>query len=150
MLIDENGMMIIPEDCLIMLYDPDNPEDEESEIVFRITNTSVRNMRQKFTSGWSKSERAGHYPFWQVTKKASEAFTISGFYLTPHHQGSIKSKKILETLFKNQKPLVMIMGDGKIYQMVIMTNLEFDKTIFMPDGTPLKVDFAIGLEGYYD
>ena len=150
MLIDENGLMVIPDDCLIMLYDNDNPEDEESEIIFRISNTSVRDIRQKFSSGWSKSDRAGFYPFWQATKEASEALTMSGFFLTPHHQGSMKSKAKLETLFKNQKPLCMIMGDGKVVKMVIMTNLEFNKTIFMPDGTPLKVDFTIGLESYYD
>lgn len=146
MLIDENGI-IVADDCLILLFDE---TDENSEFLFKISNSSIRAIRQRFNSGWSKSDRAGGYPFWQATKNASETLTISGFYLTAHHPKSIESKAKLETLFKNQNPLVMIMGDGKVCMKIIMKSLEYNKTIFMPDGTPLKVDFTMDLEGYYD
>lgn len=150
MLIDENGM-IVADDCLILLFDE---TDENNEFVFKISNSSMRSIRQRFNSGWSKSDRAGGYPFWQATKKATSSFSIGGFYLPalvgakPLIKGN--GQKELDKIVRDQEPVSMILGDGTFYGKVVVLSAEFDKSLFLSDGTAQKVDFVLEIEEYHD
>lgn len=138
---------MLTDDCLLML----SVEGEEnSDFLFMAAKSTVQAMRVRFNSGWSKSDRAGWYPFWQAAKKATENFTVAGFFLTALHEKSLSSMETLENLLKKQKPLLMLSSTGEVLDKWIMKSLEYNKTVFMRDGTPLKVDFTMDLEGYYD
>ena len=44
----------------------------------------------------------------------------------------------------------MILGDGTFYGKVVVLSAEFDKSLFLSDGTAQKVDFVLEIEEYHD
>lgn len=124
------------------------------DFIFSTSGTAFNKLRKKVQGGWSKSERAGNYPFFQATKAATTSFSLAGFYL-PAMVGSkpmIKGngEKELTQMVEDQEPVQMILGDGTIISWVIVLSAEFNKTLFLSDGTAQKVDFVLEIEGYYD
>lgn len=115
---------------------------------FNINDKAFQSFVEKWDCGWQKSERARNKPLFQATKLPAKSITLGGMYLAHFRGGS--TQKDLEDLIKDQQPLFMISGTGKYMGEVVITGAQFNKTIFLEDGTPLKVDFTVDLEEYND
>lgn len=124
------------------------------DFVFSTFGTAFNKLKEKVNGGWAKSERAGYYPFYQATKKATSSFSIAGFYLPALVGVKPLSKengqKELKKIVGDQEPVTMILGDGTFAGKVVVLSAEFDKTFFLSDGTAQKVDFALEIEEYHD
>lgn len=124
------------------------------DFVFSTFGTAFNKLKEKVNGGWAKSERAGYYPFYQATKKATSSFSIGGFYLPalvgakPLIKGN--GQKELDKIVRDQEPVLMILGDGTFYGKVVVLSAEFDKSLFLSDGTAQKVDFVLEIEEYHD
>lgn len=124
------------------------------DFIFSTSGTAFNKLKEKVSGGWAKSERAGYYPFYQATKKATSSFSIGGFYLPalvgakPLIKGNDQKK--LDKIVRDQEPVLMILGDGTFYGKVVVLSAEFDKSLFLSDGTAQKVDFVLEIEEYHD
>ena len=124
------------------------------DFIFSASGTSFGRLKEKINSGLSKSRRAGYFPFFQATEEPASTFSIAGFYLPalasvkPLMKGN--GKQELEQMIRAQQPVLMILGDGSFVGYVIITSAEFDRTLFLSDGTAQRVDFVLELEEQHE
>lgn len=115
---------------------------------FSISNRAYQKISRRINGGWSKSDRAGNKPLWQAGKKPTESISISGFYVQSY-KGAGTKEDLIE-LVEAQDAVLMVSGDGKYFGEWVITSVSFDETLFLEDGTPLRVDFVINLEEYHE
>lgn len=112
--------------------------------VFSIPTATYQQLQR--TTSWRhvSHSRVGDMPAYQFTGKGEDVITLDGS-IVPEF-GSQLSLTALRLMGDTGKSFPLIAGNGKIYGLWALKNVNETQSYFFKEGTPRKIEFTITLE----
>lgn len=105
----------------------------------------AESIAHSISQEWATKQRIGNNPARFAIGKWDESISFTGSIVLEKNNYLDDIKNLL----KNAKPITLIIADV-VYAMIIIENIDFNKSIFLTDGTHIKEDFTINLKRYFD
>lgn len=104
--------------------------------------TAVYQQLQRSTN-WRhpSNSRVGDMPAYQFTGRGEDTISLDGS-IVPEF-GSQMSITALRTMGDTGKAWPLISGNGKVFGLYHIDDLQETQTIFFSDGTPKKIEFSL-------
>jgi len=112
--------------------------------VFTLKTVPYQQLQQQQQWRHAINSRVGLRPALQFLGPDSDSITLSGV-LMPSLTGGKISLLALEVMAATGKGWPLIRGDGVIYGMYVITELNKTDREFFSDGAPRKIEFSIKL-----
>ncbi|ALR77769.1 phage tail protein [[Enterobacter] lignolyticus] len=112
--------------------------------VFERRTLPYHSMRHSAEYGWASNAQVGKRSAYQFIGAGIEEITVSGA-LYPELTGGRISLSMLRLMAEQGNAWPLIGGNGVIYGMYVIKNIEETGTEFYSDGQPRKIDFTLTL-----
>ena len=112
---------------------------------FELKTAPFQQLRRATSWRWVGNKRIGKRAAYQYAGLGEDTITLSG-KLMPEITGGPTTLDALRLMGDQGKAWTLIGGDGTIYGLFIIKNVEETKTAFFKDGTPRKIEFNLSLE----
>ena len=112
---------------------------------FAVDNGGFDKVQRSTAWRWPSQERIGVRPAQQFMGPGSDKMTISGT-IFPHFKGGIGQVSAMRLQAGLGLSLDLIDGNGFYYGPWCILSIDEGTSIFLPDGTPRKIEFSVELE----
>lgn len=112
--------------------------------VFSIRTAAYQNLQRSTSWNHVSNSRVGSMPAYQFTGKGEDTMTLEGS-IVPQF-GSQLSITTLRVMGDTGKAFPLIAGNGKIFGLWVIDNVEETQTYFFKDGTPRKIEFSLKIK----
>lgn len=119
------------------------------QFVFQINTAPFDSFKRQNAWRWPSNSRTTSTNAHQYTGKDEESIELSGT-LMPEISGGVSNLQQLRDMADKGEPHLLISGAGQIFGYYIIVNLSEDRSYFLADGTPQKIDFSLQLKKYDD
>lgn len=96
---------------------------------------------------WEQLDRTGRAPALQFLGRDSDEISLEGV-IYPHFKGGLRQVELMRLVADRGEPMILVDGLGWIWERWVITTVEETKGVFMADGAPRKIEFAITLKAY--
>ncbi|WP_311276178.1 phage tail protein [Methylobacterium sp. WCS2018Hpa-22] len=114
---------------------------------FSVANGGFQAFERSTRWRWAEQEVIGAAPALQYIGPGVDQVAISGI-LHPHYRGGLRQLDAMRAQAGLGVPLVLVDGTGWYYGDWAIEGVTEGKTVFMPDGAPLKIEFRLELKKY--
>ncbi|MCB5198608.1 phage tail protein [Loktanella sp. TSTF-M6] len=114
---------------------------------FGVAGADYQTFRRTAEYRWEQIDRVGRQPAAQFAGRGTESVTLSGV-IYPHFKGGLRQVELMRLQAGLGQPLILVDGLGFIWDRWVITSVEETKSVFMADGAPRKIDFAVDLQSY--
>lgn len=119
------------------------------QFIFEINTAPFDNFKRQNAWRWPSNSRTTSTNAHQYTGQDEESIDLSGI-LMPELTGGTSHIQALREMADKGEPYLLISGAGQIFGYYIIVNLSEDRSYFLDDGTPQKIDFSLQLKRYHD
>lgn len=119
---------------------------------FAVDTAAFQQLQRTTEYRWQSQDRIGAEPIQQFIGAQNEKITLNGI-IYPHFAGGLGQIDALRALASAGKPLPLAYTDTGVAQSIgkwVIKSIGETRTIFNPQGAPLRIEFTIGLESYPD
>ncbi|MGM0936256.1 MAG: phage tail protein [Pseudomonadota bacterium] len=113
--------------------------------VFELRTTPFQGMQREHQFRFGYNNRIGKRPSFQFMGASNDGLTLSGT-LYPELTGGKYSLLMLQAMAETGKAWSFIGGDGTIYGMYVIENLNENKSDFFHDSAARKIEFTLTLK----
>ena len=113
--------------------------------VFSLSTTAYQQLQRQTAWRHPSTSRVGALPARQFVGKGDDTITLSGLIL-PEISGQRASLDALRLMADSGKAWPLVEGNGRIYGLWIIENLQETNTLFFRDGAPRRIEFSITLQ----
>jgi phage protein U len=113
--------------------------------VFTLKTAPFQQLRRATGWRWVGNNRHGRRAAYQFAGPGDDIITLSGVLL-PEITGGPTTLDALRLMGDQGKAWPFIGGDGTIYGLWIIENVEETKTVFFENGTARKIEFSLSLK----
>jgi hypothetical protein len=114
---------------------------------FAINNAAYQTLKRQSEYRWQEINRMGANPALQFTGFGVETIDLEGV-IYPHFKGGLRQVTLMRAEAGVGKPLMLISGNGNAFGRWCIVKISENQSVFMKDGTPLKIEFSISLKRY--
>jgi phage protein U len=114
---------------------------------FAINNAAYQTLKRQSEYRWQEIKRMGANPALQFTGFGVETIDLEGV-IYPHFKGGLRQVTLMRAEAGVGKPLMLISGNGNAFGRWCIVKISENQSVFMKDGTPLKIEFSISLKRY--
>ncbi len=114
---------------------------------FSMDTAPYDRLRRSVQYRWPRQERAGRRPAAQFTGIGDETVELSGL-IYPGYAGGLSQMDTLRECAGKGQPYILSDGRGNIWGKFAIESVDETQTLFFPDGTPRKIEFALKLLHY--
>ena len=113
--------------------------------VFQLSSAPFHQLQRSTSWSWSKQTRVGKRSAFQFAGPGSDEITLSGT-LAPAITGGRASLDVLRTMGDSGLAWPLVDGEGYIYGLFIIADINETRTELFADGAARKIDFTLKLE----
>lgn len=114
---------------------------------FGVTRETYETFSRAAEFRWERMDRVGRAPAMQFIGPGSETVTLAGT-IYPHYKGGLRQVEFMRQSAKLGAPMLLVDGLGFFWDRWVITSVREDKSLFMADGAPRKIEFRIELKSY--
>ena len=96
---------------------------------------------------WNPVNRIGREPALQYLGPGTQDMTLEGV-IYPHFKGGLYQVDKMRLKANLGLPMMMVDGLGWVWKRWVITSVEEQKSYFLPDGAPRKIEFSLTLKSY--
>lgn len=119
------------------------------EFKFSINTAAYQTLTRNTLYRWQAQERFGQLPAQQFTGLGEDSITLNGD-IYPHYKGGLHQVDEMRKQAGLGKPLSMMDGHGLPRGKWVILSIEETGTIFLGNGVPRKISFALKITQYGD
>jgi phage protein U len=112
--------------------------------VFQRQTLPYQTLKQNLEYNWSSNNRIGQRAAYQFLGVGEDSITLDGV-LVPEITGGPLSLLALKTMAEQGKAWPLIGGDGAIYGMYVVKNINQTQSIFFANGSARQINFTMNL-----
>ncbi|MFY9326423.1 MAG: phage tail protein [Georgfuchsia sp.] len=112
--------------------------------VFALKTLPYQQLQRQTSWRHPSNSRIGKRPTRQYLGPGDDDITLTGT-LYPELTGGRVSLAMIRTMASTGKSWPLIRGDGNVYGVFVIENVDETGSIFFPDGEPRKIDFSLKL-----
>jgi hypothetical protein len=109
---------------------------------FAVDSGGFEKFQRSTAWRWPSQERIGARPAQQFMGPGSDKITLSGT-IFPHFKGGLGQVTAMRAEGGRGVALDLIDGNGFYYGAWVMLSVDEGKSVFLPDGTPRKIEFSV-------
>lgn len=113
--------------------------------VFALKTAPFKQLQRSTGWRWVGNNRVGKRAAYQFAGPGDDTITLSGV-LRPEITGGPTTLDALRLMGDQGQAWPLIGGDGTIYGLWMIQNVDETKTAFFPDGTARKIEFSLSLK----
>ena len=114
---------------------------------FGMNRPAYQTARRKAPYRWQKVDRIGRDPALQFTGPDTESITIEGV-IYPHYTGGLKQIDTMRKFARLGTPVPIVDGEGFVWGVWAITDVEETSSVFLPGGLPRKIEFTVTVKKY--
>lgn len=114
---------------------------------FGVNTAAYQTFRRSAGWRWEQLDRTGRAPALQFLGRDSDEISLEGV-IYPHFKGGLRQVELMRLVADRGEPMILVDGLGWIWERWVITTVEETKGVFMADGAPRKIEFAITLKAY--
>ncbi len=114
---------------------------------FGMANGAYQSMTRNAAYRWGKLDRIGREPALQYLGPDTQEITIEGV-IYPHFRGGLRQVDLMRLNAGSGRPMMMVDGLGWVWKRWVIVRVEETKSLFMRDGAPRRIEFALTLQSY--
>lgn len=114
---------------------------------FGVAGSDYQQFSRTAAYRWSKVDRLGRTPALQYAGPDTQQVSIDGV-IYPHFKGGLRQMDKMRAIAATGQPLMMVDGLGWVWKRWVITQVREDKSLFLRDGAPRKIEFTISLQVY--
>jgi phage protein U len=114
---------------------------------FCLEKAAFQAFSQENSWRWASIDRFGRQPATQYLGPGSPKMSLSGT-IYPHFKGGLGQLTAMRAEANKGTPLVAISGWGQYLGLWCIESISEDRTTFLGNGAPLKIDFKMSLISY--
>lgn len=116
---------------------------------FQVSGPSYERFSHRSEARWEKQERLGREPALQFMGPGGHRISLDGTIYTQYTGGYAQIERMREAMAKGA-PFILVSGFGKVFGKFVIEGVDTGQEYFLPDGSPLKVEFTVDLASYGD
>ena len=115
------------------------------QFVFALETAAYQELQRQTTWRHPSNSRVGARPARQSTGPGEDTITLSGL-IAPEFTGRRASLDELRAMGDAGSAWPLVDGGGRVYGQFVIEDLNETSTLFMPDGTPRRIEFRLQLQ----
>lgn len=108
---------------------------------FRMDNGVIDTIRRKRVFGFAKAQPVGTGPTYQAVGGVDDTFDVSGHFIMK----SVTAFQEFVDEAAKKEPMSFVAGHGEVYGMVIVLEIDENRTQLINNGAHTKLDFTMKL-----
>ncbi|WP_413874174.1 phage tail protein [Albidovulum sp.] len=114
---------------------------------FGVNRAAYQTFRRSAEFRWEKLDRIGRAPALQFLGPDADEITLEGV-IYPHFKGGLRQVELMRLSARLGQPMMLVDGLGWIWERWVIAGVEETKSVFLADGAPRKIEFALTLRAY--
>lgn len=114
---------------------------------FGVNSAAYQTWTRSASYRWEKLDRAGRAPAMQFLGPDADEISLEGV-IYPHFRGGLRQVELMRAAARLGQPLMLVDGLGWVWERWVITSIIEKKSVFLADGAPRQVDFAMSLKAY--
>lgn len=114
---------------------------------FGVNSAAYQTWTRSASYRWEKLDRAGRAPAMQFMGPDAEEISLEGV-IYPHFRGGLRQVELMRAAARLGQPLMLVDGLGWVWERWVITSITEKKSVFLADGAPRQIDFAMSLRAY--
>jgi len=114
---------------------------------FGLDTAAYQTLTRSSEYRWESQERIGRHPAMQFIGEGHTTITLDGIIL-PLFRGGLSQIDRMRTMAEQGTPHFFVSDRGKVFGRFVILTVEETQTIFLPNGSPRKIEFALQLKSY--
>lgn len=114
---------------------------------FQVSGPSYERFSHRSEARWERQDRLGRAPARQFIGPGDHLITLDGRVYTQYTGGYAQIERMRDALAKDT-PYILVSGFGKVFGKFVIERVETGQEYFLPDGSPLRLEFTIDLASY--
>lgn len=114
---------------------------------FSVDTAAYQNLRRTSQYRWQTQDRLDRRPAEQFVGTGSETIRLPGT-IHPHYKGGLGQLPAMRKEAEKGEPLLMVDGMGNNLGLWVITQIEEDQSVFLPEGAPRQIQFTVTVRRY--
>ena len=114
---------------------------------FGVNSGNYQTFRRSAEWRWEKLDRAGRAPALQFLGPNADEITLEGV-IYPHFKGGLRQVELMRAQAGFGQPMMLVDSLGWVWEQWVINGVEERKSVFLPDGSPRKIEFTVRLRAY--
>lgn len=114
---------------------------------FGVNSAAYQTWTRSASYRWEKLDRAGRAPAMQFMGPDADEISLEGV-IYPHFRGGLRQVELMRAAARLGQPLMLVDGLGWVWERWVITSITEKKSVFLADGAPRQIDFAMSLRAY--
>lgn len=114
---------------------------------FGVNSAAYQTWTRSASYRWEKLDRAGRAPAMQFMGPDADEISLEGV-IYPHFRGGLRQVELMRAAARLGQPLMLVDGLGWVWERWVITSITEKKSVFLADGAPRQIDFAMSLKAY--
>ncbi len=114
---------------------------------FGVNRAAYQTFTRTAAWRWEQVDRIGRSPALQYLGPDADQIDLEGV-IYPHFKGGLRQIELMRQVAGTGQPMILVDGLGWIWEKWAITGIEETRTVFLADGAPRKIEFAVTLRAY--